>query len=265
MRALSLLLLLCSSCIITGIEPDHDWDTAGDGAKTHMDGGAKAKPSSKAADSKDTDFTALEFSLEMAHRKLASAKLSAELGMIEAEHKVAMAQVDVADAQFELDEQTRVVAPQRLAEADLSLDRSAGRLADSRAELAQIVAMYAGEEFAESSKELVIERSRRGVEQAERSLALQRAEREHLETVELPRAALKKQRALDAAKHKLMLAERRLKMEAESLATKQMEAQESVRKAQAALTKARGKAGEPMVDEDAEALQALGYLDMEQE
>jgi hypothetical protein len=168
-------------------------------------------------------------------------------------------------ASFQQQQQKQLVLMDVEAEENREATAALALLACRRAELEQIIAMYAGEEFAESSKELVIERSRRGVEQAERSMALQRAERERLESVDLPRAALKKQRALDAAKLKWMGAERRLKMERESIQTKRLEVLESVRKAEEALAKARDKAGVAAAEEETEELQALGYLDMEQE
>jgi len=264
MRALSLIfLLLPTSCIITDIDPE-DWDD-GHSKSSYVETtpSSKAKDASAAKQDKakpDKDLTALKFSLKMAQRKLEGTELSGTIGLMEAERSVESAQRAVADAEAELEKLTGYTAPRRVAQAELGLERSAGRLDDARAELQQIIQMYEGEEFAESSKELVINRSRRGVELSERSVELERQALKHLETVELPRDFEAAQDKVAGAQHKLRVAEMRLENERRSFETKRMEARESLRKAELALEKAMGVDGADGDDDAGEALQALGYL-----
>ena len=261
MRALSLIfLLLPTSCIITDIDPE-DWDD-GHSKSSYVETtpSSKAKDASAAKQDKakpDKDLTALKFSLKMAQRKLEGTELSGTIGLMEAERSVESAQRAVADAEAELENLTGYTAPRRVAQAELGLERSAGRLDDARAELQQIIQMYEGEEFAESSKELVINRSRRSVEL---SVELERQALKHLETVELPRDFEAAQDKVAGAQHKLRVAEMRLENERRSFETKRMEARESLRKAELALEKAMGVDAADGDDDAGEALQALGYL-----
>jgi len=205
----------------------------------------------------EQELDALKFSHKMAQRKFESTELSGTIGLLEAERSVLSAQRTLADAQADLEKQTDYTAPRRIAQAELGLERSAGRLNDAMAELQQIVQMYEGEEFAESSKELVINRSRRGVELSERSVELERQALMYLENVELPRDMEAAQDKVAGAEHKLRVAEMRLENERRSFETKLMEAEESLRKAELALEKAMGEGD---ADEaEAAMLTSLGY------
>lgn len=273
MRALSLLLLILPSCIITGVDPDHSrWDDDHEprSAKTSMakDAGkastTEAKAKQKDEPKQEADRAALEFSLDMARRKLESAELSRMVAMMEAEDKVTDAKLGVEKAQYELQKLQDYEVARRLASADIALDRSAGRMADSKAELDQIIQMYEGEEFATSSKELVIERSKRNYALAQRGFELEQAERTRLEEIEIPRDIAEAARKLQSAELRLKVAERRLQMEGLSQETRLMEAREALRKAERAYEKELGPMAtgdaQALSEEQLEMLQELGYL-----
>lgn len=265
MRPICLLLLLLSSCVFAQVEPDTKHSNESMNGMTElmaqsgtMQAGADK---AKANKGKDVDLVALEFGLDMAKRRMASAERSGTITRAEAETKLADAKRALEDAKFALNKTDTYDIPRKLAEADLNLARQMGRLDDAKAELAQIISMYEGEEFAESSKELVITRSKRSVEQSEIAMALEKQERKYLEDVLLKRELDAAKRGVKTAQDKLMVAEMRYKEDMESLETKVLEAREGVRKAEAALEKGRKEAGMTDADEQTDALQALGYLD----
>jgi len=104
--------------------------------------------------------------------------------------------------------------------------------------------MYADEEFAESSKELVIRRSQRSVDFARRGLEMARAARADLESYDLAKQLEDAVQKVATTKQKLESAKLGLDETIFGLETKAMEATEALRKAQRALGEARAKAEE---------------------
>ena len=78
------------------------------------------------------------------------------------------------------------VKPRELEERRIGLDQSIYRADHSKDELGELVAMYQADEFAKTTKELVLKRGRRDLETAERYLAVARAEFAHFEKVTQP-------------------------------------------------------------------------------
>ena len=125
--------------------------------------------------------------LAIAKEKVAKAGLAlthqqaddqAELAQKAAEHKLAMTKLKDFEAHD---------APQQLEEARLQLLRSEDWLKDSEEELAQLEMMYAEEDLADKTREIVLERSRRRLERARRDVALQHIALANLEEHSLPR------------------------------------------------------------------------------
>lgn len=231
MRSFFIVALLCSSCL--AVSDNNPKDAQG---LKHAESsrGGKAKP--------EVDFDALEFKVTSAERSVLAAKSKAQLQEMEAQSKRQSAEQAVAVTSQALLHLEKVKIPTRLAQKDLDIARLVGRLEDSEAELVQIRAMYADEEFAESSKELVIRRSQRSVDLARAGLEMARAAREDLETFELATERESAAQKVIAAKQKLAAAKLRLEATVFEAKTKAMEADEALRKAKHALDQARAKA-----------------------
>ncbi len=122
----------------------------------------------------------------------------------------------------------------RLASAELSLDRARGNASDSELELKELEAMYGSEEFAEMTKELVLNRGRRQLEHARRGLELEERKMRRLTTVELPAERTALENAQRKAEENLRAAER-------SRAKGLVEAELSLARAEEALRKAKEK------------------------
>ena len=241
MRAFFLFVLLCSSCVSMRDNSDGAGESlaGSESALSSQPATAEAKPKES-----DVDFAALEFSVASAERRVAAAELSGELRKREAELKLHAAELAVEKAEASLEHLENYTMPTRLAKEQISLDRSAGSLADAKAELQQMRDMYKDEEFAESTKELVITRSERNVDLQKRNLELAKAARDDLESFELAQEHADAVRKLAEAREQLELARMR-KLETErGIEAKALDAAEALRKARRALEKARAKAGD---------------------
>ncbi|MDG1499022.1 MAG: hypothetical protein P8N31_03950 [Planctomycetota bacterium] len=180
---------------------------------------------------KEVDLGALEFDLMMAELELQSAQASQARAMESAQHGVFSAERGLALAKDELAHFENVAMPLAAAESDLSMDRTRGRLDDSKAELQQLVDMYGAEEFAESTKELVLTRGKRGVEQSERSLELAQRRAEDKQAFEMGRKR-------DSLVFKVSEAERSLKLRVDAIATAEMDGKVKLMRAENKLQKA---------------------------
>ena len=98
----------------------------------------------------------------------------------------------------------RDVKPREIEEHKISLDRSIHRAEHAKDEFDELQAMYAADEFAKTTKELVLKRGRREMELAQRSLAVEQKEHAHFEQVELPKRERDLQQKVDeaAAEHR---------------------------------------------------------------
>ncbi|MDF1800152.1 MAG: hypothetical protein P1V81_13315 [Planctomycetota bacterium] len=239
----ALATLLLSSCVavigadeetveaLQQMDSDHAVEQhAEDGAKT----GKEKQP-------KELDLDALEYAVIEAHGAIEKAAIGAEISQLEAEQRVGTASLELADAKAELEHFDTFVAPKELAERTLSVERSEARLFEAKAELAQLEDMYADEEFATSSKELVLERGRRNVNFSERSLELARESLADHESFDLAKRRAKLERALLKAELGLHLAQ--LRRESERVGRQQDERgrQRKLAKAEEALAEAQAK------------------------
>jgi hypothetical protein len=136
--------------------------------ETAKDGGSAA--ASKADD--DTDAQGLAADLLEAESELASERIANERKKIESTTKVAKAERELAAAERELKVFLEVERKNEEAEARLELDQNRYRVDHARDELTELEAMYSQDEFAKTTKELVIKRGRRQLEIAERELGL---------------------------------------------------------------------------------------------
>jgi hypothetical protein len=194
------LAVLTSSCAATdgGREPRGD------------DGGAAR--AERGSDEGDAAFELSQLEIE-----LRIATLEAEAGIARAEREVADAQNAVADAERDL-AQFEVERAIRVADEDLSMDRARQSVDEDQMELDELIAMYEADQFATTTKELVVSRSRARLEFSRRGLEIAEREYRQLIDVELPRESEKLVLELDAARFELEMA--RHDLEVKRLETK---------------------------------------------
>ena len=147
-----------------------------------------------------------ERKIELAELRVEQARIEAEQGGAEARVGLELAQRKLAAARQKLTVFEATHRAIRLEEARLELDRAIGRAADAAAELGELEAMYAEEEFAEKTKELVLTRGRRNLEHAQRGVAIGESKLEKLQRDELPAEERELERAVVEAEGKLQAA-----------------------------------------------------------
>ncbi len=112
--------------------------------------------------------------LDVARQKVIQARMAREHA--EAQHAVTVAQ---AEQELELETQrlrtfTERSVPNRIEWSRLALVRAEDRVKENGEELKQLEMMYAEEDFADQTKEIVLERGRRRLERSQRDLELRR-------------------------------------------------------------------------------------------
>ena len=190
--ALSLLsIILFLSCASTS---EKEAGAAGERpAQPGTNGAQERKPedaAEKAAEKAQKRAT-LERQQALEQQKLEKARLDAtnqELASQGTLHK-AEAELRIATAKRQHFEQTQ--SPHRVAQAQLGLQQANDSFADAKEEMEQLELMYAEQDLADKTKEIVIRRGKRRLEMAERRLALQQKELENLENFELPQELAK--------------------------------------------------------------------------
>lgn len=191
-----------------------------------------------AGEKKDADEAKeLQAKLDKAGIKLEIARIDAKNGEAAAARSVESAQLEADLASGALENFRSVLQPIEAATSALSLDRARQQVKESREELDELEKMYAQEEFANLTKELVLTRGRAQLEMAQRNLELTEKRAAQARDFEWPRRerelaekVASTQRSLDEAKARVEKGqlERKLAL---------MEAEEAVAKAREELEK----------------------------
>ncbi|MGE0144345.1 MAG: hypothetical protein AB7I19_12330 [Planctomycetota bacterium] len=205
--------------------------------ETTKDGGDAA--ASKSDD--DTDLQGLVADLAEAESELATERIAQDRKKIEAANEVAKAERALAAAERELKVFLEVERKNEEDEARLGLDQDRYQVEHAKDELAELEAMYSQDEFAKTTKELVIKRGRRQLEVAERELGLAQNSFRLKADHEWPERV----RTLEAAVADAKVAVETSRMEAreaeESIRLDLVRAQRKVSDAKAAIAKAESK------------------------
>lgn len=156
--------------------------------------------------------------------------------------------VELEVARKELEVFLQDVKPREIEQRRISLDGTTYYAEHQKDELGELTAMYEADEFARSTKELVLKRGRREMELADRRLAVEKREYSHFEQTELPnRERELRHKVADAelAKRKAELevekARIELELEARKLTERTADLEEDVRDLQEALAKLEAK------------------------
>jgi hypothetical protein len=151
------------------------------------------------------------YELKQARGKLELAELAAQKALAEAEQEVRSAEHSAEEARRELAAFAEIEKAHRTDEARLELERATNRASEAESELAELEAMYAEEQFATLTKELVLIRGRRALEVARKQLELDRQKLDLLTNHELPTEEAAKTWALGEAQFKLGQAKQALR------------------------------------------------------
>lgn len=151
-----------------------------------------------------------EHELDYARRELKIARLETESAGREAKNALDAAEFKLKEALDERDHYKTKESTLKIAGEALGIERSEEQRERQRQELAEIEAMYAKEDFAELTKELVIRRSRMDLVLAEKNLAIEQQKLADLRDHEIPQ----KTRALaeEVVKAEKSLAEAKAKL-----------------------------------------------------
>ena len=197
---------LCASSACTA--------TGSTGNEVAVVGKQADKKSGKKATKKKTDSDdsakqdQVRRKLEIAEQKLAKARLAAEHGEAETESKITTAQQKLIVATTKLQQLEQYIAPNKLARAELGLQGSLDRFNESQEEMTQLELMYAEEDFAEKTKEIVLERGKRRLERSQRDLEIRRRELEFTQSHDLPLQIKEQQFKVEQAQKSLDKAKR---------------------------------------------------------
>jgi HlyD family secretion protein len=156
----------------------------------------------------DRDKDSAAFEIDQARGELRLAELERETEVMSAQLALAFAREDVAAAERALASFRSLERPHAEGESELALRQARNRLLDAEAELAELESMYADDDFAEKTKELVLARGRRSLEVARRAVELVEVQRRNLLEQELPEKERLLQRELEEAKAAVIQAER---------------------------------------------------------
>ena len=146
--------------------------------------------------------------LEIGRQKLDKSRLSGEHGEVEQESKITKAEQDLLVATTKLEQLEQFTAPTRLARAELSLQNAEDRYLEAQEEMTQLELMYGEEDFADKTKEIVLERGKRRLERSRRNLEIQRRDLEFLNSHSLPLEIKEQQFKVEQAQKQLEKARR---------------------------------------------------------
>jgi len=145
----------------------------------------------------------MERDLQISRQKLTRAEMAAK-------HTELAHQVSLRKAEMELDlahhkfkDYAENSVPQRIARAELNVRRSQDRLREAEQELAQLEMLYAEEEFADKTKEIVLERGKQRLERSREGHAITQRDLTILLEFTIPIEMKKKEMEVDAKERQL--------------------------------------------------------------
>lgn len=151
-------------------------------AATQGEQAGAASPEAKAGEVEEKTFA-----LAMARIELELAKLSTGAQRAAAEQSLARAEREQIEAQKALEQFKQVEMPQRVQDGELGVERAKFGIEMKKIELEELVAMYKNDQFAASTKEIVVKRETKELEFMQRGLALAEARFAALTAYELPK------------------------------------------------------------------------------
>jgi hypothetical protein len=240
MKPLQLFVLTLPLCLLAACEsmpsasdarPDASAKSEGEGEKGKDD---KESPAEELAKK--------ERGLENARLELAIAQADVEASGRKAQDEVADCEHRLKLRQEALEHFLKQERELELAKVQLGVDQAAWRLEAEKQELAELEAMYKKDDVATLTKELVLQRGKKGVEFAERGLDHERREAAAKRDYELPKKQKELEQEQREAEHKLREARAEKEKAGVESELKLRKARAEVEDAEKALVKARAKA-----------------------
>ncbi|MCH7814168.1 MAG: hypothetical protein IID40_09130 [Planctomycetes bacterium] len=155
-------------------QPDDKPDKPGD----KSDGEKKQRKKQEERAEEDANdarkLAKLDRDIDLARAKLHRAQMASHQAATQHEVALAKAEREHALQQQRLATFRERSVPNRIAWAQLRLTRAEDSLKETREELAQLEALYAADEFADGTKEIVLDRGRRRLERSKRDFELRR-------------------------------------------------------------------------------------------
>jgi hypothetical protein len=151
--------------------------------KSHED---KQAEEAKKTRERERKLAKLERSLEVARLNLSKANLALEHGETQFEDSLVKTEAELEMSKTRLADFTEFASPNRVARAELGLQQAEDGFTEAQEELYQLELMYRDEQFADQTKEIVIERAKRRLERAQRDLEIRREELKALVDRTLP-------------------------------------------------------------------------------
>jgi hypothetical protein len=146
--------------------------------------------------------------LDVAKMRLQRAQMSVEDNEQKQEAALSRARQELEFAERRLDRFVKLDMPARVFWGELGLARTGDYVQEQQDELKQLELMYAEEDFADQTKEIVLDRSRRRVERAKRDIELRQTDHQKLVDVTLPFEQDQHQHNLREAHRRLEATER---------------------------------------------------------
>ncbi len=218
------LLLLSAACV--SAPPSAKPAAESEAAKAEVaQAGAPAKADDSEGKAGAKELENKRFELECKRSELKIERMERESGARSAREAVEDAEFKRGKAASSLENFLSVEKPHQLGQFELQLDRAGQRLKEEQEELNELLAMYKNEDFADLTKELVVNRAKAAIAFAERDLALDKQEIENKKAHDLAW----KQKGLE---QDLLDAERALRAAKEAEERGKLKAQLDARKAE---------------------------------
>lgn len=168
----------------------------------------EAREKAKKARERERKLARLQRRLEVAELNLDKTRMSMEHSAVSYRVSMEKAHAELEIARRELHVFNEIEAPNRIARGELGLQWADDRALEARQELEQLEIMYKDDQFADKTKEIVIERARRSLQRTERDLELRREEFNTLKETTLPMERQQKELALVGAEESVARLER---------------------------------------------------------
>lgn len=208
----SLLAILLTGTLIGCAAPNHQGqpvqiaDVANQTDQPANQDDAAAADQERAEDARK--LAKLDRDLTLAEHKLARAKLARTHSDVKHGQAVAVAQRELDLQRQRLATFNDRSAPLRIEETHLDLTRAEDRAKESDEELKQLELMYAEEDFADQTKEIVLQRGRRNLARSLKALELKRQKLSILTERTLPTERTELEMSLAAKERALQQAQR---------------------------------------------------------
>ncbi|KAA3613477.1 MAG: hypothetical protein DWQ01_02840 [Planctomycetota bacterium] len=233
-RAFSLFLLLSlllgnTACVINVRDQD---------GKIRREAQEDSEHWEDSAEEEDHEFRELREAVEQARRELEIARLDMQANELETRLKLQGAELELVRAQADLENFRTVRAPMMRQQTEQSLQSSRDSLLETEEEMQQLEMMYGADELADATAEIVLARTKRRLERARQSLALEEMEAKNNLEFDLPREEQELEQAVQEAE--VGLANARLEIESSRLSAigAVEEAEQALRQAEEELEEA---------------------------